>query len=281
MVEEVVDFPVFSSYNGTIDYICRPVKFRRGPPMIFSYACSKIGRPIFFQVVLTFFLLTGTPDFLLGQSPPIPKFSEVVDPKVAECLATGRQAMDKGDLQEALSRLSTCAQDHPKSAIVHYSLGMLYFLSHHAEKATAEFKKALELDPDNPYVIGMLGRMYSFDSTKTGVARELLERALAINPAIEDARFDLARVYAQQGDLEKSFTEFAILLSGEEKFAVYHTELAKILRSVNQSKEAREQLQKALILKPNFELAKKLLNDLETEKSIESRPLEEKGQKSN
>ncbi len=202
-----------------------------------------------------------------AQQTEVFKVQACVDPKIAECLAAGHQALETRDLKEAARSFSSCVEKHPNTAITRYWLGMAYFFGHENEKAIAEFKEVTRLEPENAYAAAMLGRIYSFDQNKLGIAKELLERALAINSELEDARFDLARVCAQQGELEKAFKEFGIIFSGEARYALFHTELAKILITAGDTKEAHNQLQRALALAPDFEPAKRLLENLEKQRS--------------
>jgi tetratricopeptide (TPR) repeat protein len=185
----------------------------------------------------------------------------------AECLVPGHQALEKGNLKEAIRIFEACAQKYSSSPIVKYWLGMVYFFDHDAQKAAAQFKEVVRLDPENPLGISMLGRVYSFDPEKLSVARELLERAVSLKPDLDEAHFDLGRVYAQQGDYEKSFREFDLLFQAEERYALYRTEFAKVLMSVGKKEEAEKSLHRALAYSPDFEPAKRLLEQLNREKA--------------
>jgi tetratricopeptide (TPR) repeat protein len=185
------------------------------------------------------------------------------DPAAVECLEGGNKAADAGNFDEAVKLFTACSEKFPNSVEVHFLLGMAHFYKHDTEKATAELKKAMQLDPNNPNATAMLGRIYSFDAQKLSLAKELLDRVLSAEPYRDDVRFDLARVYARQGKLEETLKNFQVLFSGEPKYALYHTEFAKILVAGGQKDEARKHLQRALVLVPNFEMAKNLLESLD------------------
>lgn len=188
--------------------------------------------------------------------------AQAQNPEAFSCVASGQKILDTGDLKGATGVFEECAKKYPASSVTRYWLGMALFFAHDTDRAIMEFKEVTRLDPNNPLGVAMLGRMYSFDSSKLALSRELLERALAIKPDMEDARFDLARVYAQQGEHDKSFKEFGLILEGEVRFALYRTELAKILISLGQKAEAKKSLERALTYDPDFEPARKLLNEL-------------------
>jgi Tfp pilus assembly protein PilF len=90
---------------------------------------------------------------------------------------------------------------------------MAYFRKKDVPKATAAFKRATELSPNNIEATAMLGKMYSMDKQKIVYARELLEHALSVAPHKDDVRFDLARVYGMLGERAKSVNEFKRLFA--------------------------------------------------------------------
>lgn len=73
---------------------------------------------------------------------------------------------------------------------------------------------------------------------------------------------DGSRFQSLQEFLKKSLKEFKTLFAGEARFALYHTELAKILNAAGNKKEAQKQLERSLAQHPDFEPAKKLMNEI-------------------
>lgn len=210
-------------------------------------------------------ILTGSATLAVCQESSQNMGSRNIDPVIAECLSGGHKAASEGNFDQAIKLFTACVEKHPKSVDAHFFLGMAYFRKKDIENATGQFKKASQLDPNNLDVTLMLGRLYSADKQKLGLARELLERVLAAAPYKDDARFDLARVYALSGEEKKSLEEFKRIFAHEPSYAVYHTEFAKILIAAGEKKGARSQLVRALALAPDFEPAKKLLESLDKE----------------
>jgi tetratricopeptide (TPR) repeat protein len=62
--------------------------------------------------------------------------------------------------------------------------------------------------------------------------------------------------------MEKAFKEFEALFQSEIRFALYHTEFAKILRASGNTAEAKKHLQRALSIAPDFPPAKQILKEL-------------------
>ena len=194
-----------------------------------------------------------------GQVPATPD----MPPELNECLARGNNAAAQKDFELAIKEFSSCAEKFPKAAPAHFFLGMAYFMKKDMEKAIASLKTAVKLAPNNLDAPAMLGRIYSLDKEKLGVARELLERVVEAAPYRHSVRFDLARVYAQQGNMLKAAKEFGIIFSGEPEFALYHTAYAELLIAAGEKKEARDHLLRAQALAPNAEAPKKLLKTLD------------------
>lgn len=194
----------------------------------------------------------------------------------ASCLGPGQQALAQRDFPKAIEVFSACAKQQPKQAQVYYWLGMAHFLAHQPAPAVEAFSQCLKLDPQNPAALGMLGKLYSFDKDKLAEAEELLGKALKVRPDWEDARLDLARVYALTGRYDQSFKEFNLLFRGEVRFALYHTELGKILLAMGLTKEAGQEFKRALALQPGFTPAQDQLKALEEKPPAPSQDQEKK-----
>ncbi len=180
----------------------------------------------------------------------------------AECLQMAKQALDSGQLEKALQELKSCAKSHPQSTEAHFALGMAYFFSKDPKSAVQEFLEVRKLDPENIDSQVMLAKIYSFDKQKVDLAQELLERLVKLRPDSLDIRFDLARVYAHKGEVQKSFGEFAFILDAESKFALYRTELAKIFLAGDEKEGAKQMLERALVIDPKFTPAREMLDQL-------------------
>lgn len=203
----------------------------------------------------------------LGLADDVEALSEVspTERKVAECLKSGHDLLEKDDLAGAVEAYRACVQRFPNSALAHYWLGRAYFYGDKNGQAIDELKEALKLEPENMYAMRMLGRVYAFDKTTLSLAEELLSKVLKKHPHYHDARFDRACVFAQRNEFDKAFSEFARLFSQETKFARYHTELGRILAAMGRNDEARKELDRALTLVPDYAPAKKELLKLDTE----------------
>ena len=139
---------------------------------------------------------------------------------------------------------------------------MTYFYKKEAEKAIAQFKKMLAIEPENYRALAMIGRTLALNKSRIDQAMTYINDSLSINPEFAEARFDLARMYALKGDMKRTLTEFAIIFRTERKYALYHYELGRILESAKAVEQSRREYQRALQLNPEFAKAKEALDKL-------------------
>jgi protein O-GlcNAc transferase len=139
---------------------------------------------------------------------------------------------------------------------------MIYFYMKETEKAIAKFKKVLELEPANYRSLAMIGKILSFDRSKLDDAIQYLNDSLSIEPEYADARFDLGRIYAMKGDLNRALAEFAVIFRTEPRYALYHYELGRIFESAKAVDKARQEYGRALQLDPGLSRAKEALDRL-------------------
>ncbi len=184
------------------------------------------------------------------------------------CLTQGQQVLNQREFTKAAELFAACAKANPKSAPAWYWLGMAHFLAHQALPAREALERCLALDPNYLAAASILGKLYSFDKAKLAQAEDLLQKVLSQRPDYEDARFDLARVYAITGRYDQSFREFNVIFKSEVRYALYHTELGKIFKSMGLEKEARQEFNRALALQPDFTPAKDQLKALDENPSV-------------
>ena len=174
----------------------------------------------------------------------------------------GHEFLREKKLDDALRAFEQAAQISPETALAHYWVGMTYFYKKEAEKAIAQFKKMLAIEPENYRALAMIGRTLALNKSRIDQAMTYINDSLSINPEFAEARFDLARMYALKGDMKRTLTEFAIIFRTERKYALYHYELGRILESAKAVEQSRREYQRALQLNPEFAKAKEALDKL-------------------
>ena len=156
---------------------------------------------------------------------------------------------------QAIARIKTQA---PADWLVYYDRGICYERSHQWTKAEADFKHALKLSPDEPYVLNYLGYSWADMGQNLAQAREMIEKAVQRRPndgAIVDS---LGWVMLRQGQVTDAVStlERAVELDPEDLSVNGH--LGDAYWAVGRKLEAAFQWRRALTFNPEPDDAAKL-----------------------
>ncbi len=156
------------------------------------------------------------------------------------------EAIDAYDRAIALLR-------HPQASdwVVFYSRGTALERAHEWPRAQADMNRALELSPDQPFVLNFLGYAMTERNEDLPLAREMIEKALHARPndgAIVDS---LGWVTLRQGDTKEALRllEKAAELEPEDPSITGH--LGDAYWNAGRHLEAEDQWRRALVLKPD------------------------------
>jgi Flp pilus assembly protein TadD len=135
--------------------------------------------------------------------------------------------------------------------IMFYARGAALERLHEWPRAEADMNRALELSPNQPYVLNFLGFSLADRNTRLPQAREMIEKALHAKPndgAIVDS---LGWVMLRQGDTKDALRllEKAAELEPEDPSITGH--LGDAYWSAGRKIEAEDQWRRALVLKPD------------------------------
>ena len=154
--------------------------------------------------------IAGTLDELAGDGDAGPR----------EEIALAAALIDRGDLEDAESRLRAVAARFPKLGPAFFHLGRARALRDDLEGAVTAFGKAVDLDREIPEAWAALGDALA-RLGRTEPARDALRHALALAPAAElrgRAHATLGRVHAEAGQLGKAVRDLhkALELLGDD-----------------------------------------------------------------
>jgi tetratricopeptide (TPR) repeat protein len=161
----------------------------------------------------------------------------------------------------AISRIRT---PRPIDWLAYYDRGICYERAHQWAKAEADFRSALALAPDQPFVLNYLGYSWADMGQNLAQAREMIERALQRRPndgAIVDS---LGWVMLRQGEVADSVRtlERAVELNPED--ASINGHLGDAYWAAGRKLEATYQWRRALIFNPEPDDVAKLEAKLQT-----------------
>ncbi len=177
-----------------------------------------------------------------------------------------RQAM-AGETDAAIEGLKTAVALDPGKALYHHGLGSVYARAFEASRdkqafqlAYAEFKRAIELNPLDSRLLGLLGQLYvsaaqapataaaSDEQQKVWLraAVQVYERAIQLAPFSAAYRYEQARLYwllGERSDAERRAKEAENL---EPNFLPARALLARLWVDEGQVDQARAQLREIL-----------------------------------
>lgn len=151
--------------------------------------------------------------------------------------------------------ISEDALDH----IFYFQSGVAYERMKRFDDAAVQFERAIELKPDFSDALNYLGYMWAEQGLQLEKAKELIEKAVALEPENEAYLDSLAWVLHQLGRSEEALPlQLRAIEKAKEPDATLFDHLGDIYRRLERIQEARGAWQKAQELEPKPEVQKKL-----------------------
>jgi len=148
-----------------------------------------------------------------------------------------------GDILKSLLRQPLRA-GRSRRAKVLFETAMAQRQSQDFEGARRNFEEAIALDPDNADAHLWLGAMLAGDGRDYAAAATHLERALALNPRIENGWVDLGIVYYFQRDYPRAAASFSAALDVDPHSVIARLNLGVALKEGGHFEEALEHLRR-------------------------------------
>jgi tetratricopeptide (TPR) repeat protein len=177
--------------------------------------------------------------------------------------------MRQGDLLRGKQRFAECivAYDHaiermktpgPSAWLAYYDRGICYERSHQWPKAEADFKHALALSPDEPFVLNYLGYSWADMGKNLAQAREMIEKAVQRRPNDGAMVDSLGWVMLRQGDTADAVKTLERAVELEPEDASINGHLGDAYLAAGRKLEAAYQWRRALTFNPEPDDAAKL-----------------------
>ena len=131
--------------------------------------------------------------------------------------ALGSLLVNQADFDGAVAVYSRRIDANPNSGEAHRQRGEIYFLQGRDEEALTEFLVATWLDPRDAKAYAAAGQV-QVRMLKYGDARVTLERALAIDPGLKEARYALGTSLMRLGRTEDATRELEIFQRQQGEF---------------------------------------------------------------
>jgi Flp pilus assembly protein TadD len=161
-------------------------------------------------------------------------------------LQRGRELLIAGDINTAISELTTATSINPKAAEANNLLGIAYESKGLRDRALKAFELAIKVDGNNAEYLNNLGFLL-YKNDYNGRAMKYLKRAAKLSP--KDARIwnNLALAQCQHGKFDDAYVSF-VKAVGE--FGA-HVNMAAQLQSRAYAKDAIVHLEQAQAMRPN------------------------------
>jgi tetratricopeptide (TPR) repeat protein len=180
---------------------------------------------------------------------------------IAQVYERGRRYQEAEQSAHAAEVLPGQARDN---LMVWALLGGIYERQKYFDRAEAEFKKVLAVDPKNAYVLNYYGYMLGDLGIRLEEAESLVQRALKEEPFNGGYLDSLGWIYFKQGKLTASETTLRKAVERERHDATIHSHLGDLYAKIGRGDLAAAEWEKSLL-----EWRRSLPADLETDKVAE------------
>ncbi len=139
-------------------------------------------------------------------------------PTAAECLETGKKALQAGDAAKARQSLKEAVRLDPRSAEAFLYLGLAAAGQHDPEQAEAAFSRATVLSPDAPRPLEALG-ILQYEQKRYDLARQTLNRAGERNSPNPQVYYYLGNIAMFEGNCPAAFDAYRKAMAKDPDYA--------------------------------------------------------------
>ena len=162
---------------------------------------------------------------------------------------------------DAIKRIDAPEQEHWS---LFYSRGITYERTKRWREAEADFLYALELQPEQPFVLNYLGYSWVDQGENLDQAKEMLNRAVSARPDDGFIVDSLGWVHYRLGDFDQAVEQLERAVELQPGDPVINDHLGDAYWRVGREREASFQWRRALTLEPEDDLAAQIREKLET-----------------
>lgn len=157
---------------------------------------------------------------------------------------------DKGkrytDMAQALAAAEKLSESNEDKVNVYFMRGAMYEKTKEFQNSETEFRKVLDLDPDNAAAMNYLGYMMADRSIRLEEARKLIARALELEPNNGAYLDSLGWVYFRLGKLDEAERNLRAAIERTGRDPVVHDHLADVYLQQGKLKDAIAQWERSL-----------------------------------
>ena len=155
---------------------------------------------------------------------------------------------------------TTTLQTDPDSYVMHMNLAVSYF-GVNFKASESELYRALELKPDSPNVLNVLGCVY-LEQGRLQEAETMFQRAIAIKPGWTDPHFNYGRLLKKMGQDDAALAQFQKAVEVGPLNATARLYLAQELAERGRETEAVAEYRQSIQLSPSLTAGRNLADIL-------------------
>jgi tetratricopeptide (TPR) repeat protein len=179
----------------------------------------------------------------------------------------GKVQIQEGSIDQGLATYLQAAKDNPDAVDFYILAGELYGAKQNWDQARAMYQQALSISPDHPLASNNLAYLLLQHGGNVDVAMGMAQTARRGMPDSPSAADTLGWAYYQKGIYQSAISQFQEALrlnqrAGAPDESELHYHLGLAYQKANQLPLARQQLEKAVKLKPDYADARKALSEL-------------------
>lgn len=155
----------------------------------------------------------GRPDLPSAQSPALAAASQQAAPNAAQTAQAAGTKEAGGDVEALVKKIEKRVEENPNDSESWRMLGWSYYNMGRHKDAVSAYRRAVDLQKDNPTLKALLGEAMVTEAgdTVTDAAMAVFDEVLAINPNDERARFFKGVSKAEKGDVQGAIDEWIAL----------------------------------------------------------------------
>lgn len=164
----------------------------------------------------------------------------------------GERLLGAGDTTRALQQYLKALELNPDDPYLHYDLALVYRQKGLPDKAEFHIKEAIRLKPDYSEAHDFLGVIYR-DTGRLDLAIGSHEKALSNELYLypESAHFNLGVVYLRRKEYRKAVDQFEEAIRLVPDYVEAYVNLGRAYEGLNMYRQARRSYEKAVELVPN------------------------------
>jgi Flp pilus assembly protein TadD len=217
--------------------------------------------------------------------------------QLEEILKEYKNHIEKGEIEKAHIEILKVQTRWPKR--FHLALGNEYFNKQYYKKATGEYEKVLEYEPDLAEAHGQLARIYFFSGNDqkafeeckmalkvesnnagyhyllSGILVEMgnldeslheIKKAIDINPDFAPFLFLMGRIYEEMENQDEALNAYLKAISIDEAYSSAYSSAITIYLDLDRDEQAIKLIKKYLELEPDDYITKEILHRLTSKK---------------